>query len=81
MKIIIIKICLILGVLSVSISATGQKNASPVSNYLSKKLEVAEKQKDIESIGKLFLDDAIILLPDAPPIVGKKCILALYEFM
>jgi len=80
MKTIIIKVCLVMGILLTCIFCKAQPNKNNNSIYLITRLEVAEKQKDIKKIKNLFLNEAIILLPDAPPIAGNKAICGLYGF-
>lgn len=62
-------------------TACGAKGNNDNTEFLISNLSNAEKEKDKEKIGHLFSNDAIILLPDSPPIVSNKAICALYEFL
>ncbi len=46
-----------------------------------KKLEKAEKTKNIELIKELFTSDASIVYPDSPPKFGKESIISFYEYL
>jgi len=58
-----------------------QANVVQVNRELIKKLELAEINHDIESIRKLFADDAVIYIPDGMPFAGNQGIASLYEYL
>nr|WP_319270894.1 hypothetical protein [uncultured Draconibacterium sp.] len=69
---LLILILILLG----NLAANGQYKSFSI-----EKLQKAEAEKDINMIGNSFSNEAIIYLPDSHPIVGKKAIGALYEFV
>lgn len=56
-----------------------QKNKSE-SQYQISKLEQAESDQNLKTIRDLFLKDAVVLLPDFPPVVGNEAIASLFQF-
>jgi len=45
------------------------------------RLEIAENTRDIDAIGALFAEDAVIHVPDNMPFVGREVIISLFEFI
>lgn len=72
---------MVISILITSTLCVDQSSSNQKLNYLVKQLETAEQEKDIKQIENLFSEEAIILLPDSPPIAGNKAICALYEFI
>lgn len=62
------------------LSCSGQNKDSTTNGALMSALLNAENKQDAKAIENLFCDDALILLPDAPPIVGKSAIVALFQY-
>ena len=51
------------------------------SRQLIDNLERAEMEHDIDALGGLFAEDAVIYVPDSMPFAGKSAITALFEYL
>ena len=58
-----------------------QPDVAQVNKELIKKLELAEINRDIDSIRMLFADDAVIYVPDGMPFASNQGIASLYEYL